>query len=329
MAERNLSCWLVTDGKPGMENQCLGLAEAMGLVPTIKRIRLRFPWEQLSPSLLRIGNAWSLTADSDPIAPPWPDVLIGTGRRSVSSSLAVRAAAPSCFRIQIQDAGIRPSLFDMVVVPRHDSLRGDNVMVTTGALHRVTPAVIAAAAARLGPSFAALSRPLVAVLVGGDNGAYRMDAAAATLLGRQLAALAERGAGLLVTPSRRTGAANEAILREALAGQSAFVWDGSGENPYFALLGLADSIVATPDSVSMVSEACSTGKPVYIAELAGGSRKFDAFHQGLRDDGITRRFEGRLEPWTYQPLDDTAQVAAEAWRRLKGRVRFQRCGGLG
>lgn len=300
-----------------MENQCLGLAEAMGLVPVVKHVRLRFPWEQLSPSLLRIGNAWSLAADSDPIAPPWPDVLIGTGRRSVSSSLAVRAASPSCFRIQIQDAGIRPSLFDLVVVPRHDHLRGDNVMVTTGALHRVTPAVIAAAAARLGPTFAALKRPLVAVLVGGDNGAYRMDAAAATRLGAQLATLADSGAGLLVTPSRRTGAANEVILRQALAGHSAFIWDGSGENPYFALLGLADAIVATPDSVSMVSEACSTGKPVYIAELPGGSRKFDDFHRGLREDGLTRRFDGRLERWSYPPLDDTARVAAEAWRRLR------------
>jgi len=203
------------------------------------------------------------------------------------------------------------------VVPRHDHLRGDNVMVTTGALHRVTPAVIAAAAARLGPTFAALKRPLVAVLVGGDNGAYRMDAAAATRLGAQLATLADSGAGLLVTPSRRTGAANEVILRQALAGHSAFIWDGSGENPYFALLGLADAIVATPDSVSMVSEACSTGKPVYIAELPGGSRKFDDFHRGLREDGLTRRFDGRLERWSYPPLDDTARVAAEAWRRLR------------
>ena len=311
------SCWVVTDGKPGMENQCLGLAEAMGLVPLVKRVRLRFPWKQLSPALLRFGNARSLAAGSDPIAPPWPDVLIATGRHSVSSSLAVRSAHPAGFRIQIQDPGIRPSLFDLVVVPRHDRLRGDNVMVTAGALHRVIPAVIRAAAERFAPAFADLGRPLVAVLIGGANGAYRMDAAATTELAARLVDLAESGAGLLVTPSRRTGTANEAILRRALAGRSAFLWDGTGENPYFALLGLADAIVVTPDSVSMVSEACSTGKPVLIAELPGGSAKFDAFHRGLRDDGITRRFEGRLEQWSYPPLDDTARVATEIWRRLR------------
>jgi len=303
-----------------MENQCVGLAEAMGLTPVVKRVRLRFPWKQLSPTILRIGNCWSLAAGSDPIAPPWPDVLIATGRHSVSSSLAVRAANPTTFRIQIQDPAVRPSLFDLVVVPRHDRLRGDNVMVTKGALHRVTPAVTAAAAQRFAAAAGALPRPLAAVLVGGDNGAYRMSEAVATELAARLVALSESGAGLLVTPSRRTGAANEAILRRALEGRPALVWDGTGENPYFAYLGLADVIVATPDSVSMVSEACSTGKPVFIAELPGGSRKFDAFHQGLRADGITHPFTGRLESWVYPPLDDTAQVAAEAWRRIGAQI---------
>ncbi len=314
------TCWVVTDGKPGMENQCVGLAEAMGLVPVVKRVRLRAPWKQLSPAVLRWGNAWANAAGSDPIAPPWPDVLIATGRQSVASSLAVRRAHPATFRVQIQDPGIPPSRFDLVVVPRHDRLRGPNVLVTRGALHRVTPAVTAAAAARLGPRWAHLPRPLVAVLVGGNNGAYTMTAAAAAQLGDNLARLArESGAGLLVTPSRRTGAANEAILRDCLAGLPAEIWDGSGENPYFAYLGLADAIVATPDSVNMVCEAATTGKPLYIADLPGGSRKFDAFHHGLRQDGVTRPFAGRLEHWTYAPLADTAAAAAEAWARINAR----------
>ena len=81
-------------------------------------------------------------------------------------------------------------------------------------------------------------------------------------------------------------------------------------------MGLADAVVATCDSVSMASEAAATGKPVYIVDLEGGSRKFDEFHQGLRDDGITRPFTGTLETWTYAPLDDTAQVAALVHQRL-------------
>ena len=311
---------MVSDGKAGMESQCLGLAEAMGLTPEIKRVRLRTPWKQLSPAVLRIGNRWALAAGSDRFDPPFPDVLIATGRASVAPSLLVRAASPATFRIQIQDPAVRPSLFDLVVVPRHDDLRGDNVLAARGALHRVTPAATAAAAARMEARYAHLPRPRVAVLIGGTNGAYTMTAAAMAALAENLARLAhEYGAGLLVTPSRRTGTDNERILEEVLAGLPASIWDGGGENPYFAFLGLADAIVVTPDSVNMVCEAASTGKPVFVADLPGGSRKFDAFHQGLLADGVTRRFAGRLEHWTYPPLDDTPRAAAEAWRRIAER----------
>ena len=309
------SCWVLSDGKAGMENQCVGLAEALGLDPVVKRVRLRFPWKQLSPSILRWGNRYA--AIGAPLAPPWPDLLIATGRHSVAPGLAVGQQSPATFRVQIQDPGIAPGRFDLVVVPRHDRLRGENVMVTSGALHKVTAAKLAEAAARFGPGLAALPSPRVAVLVGGDNGVYRLTEAAAADLAGRLAGLArDHGAGLMVTPSRRTGAANERLLRQALAGLPAVVWDGVGDNPYLGYLGLADLIVATGDSVSMVSEACSTGKPVYVYDLPGGSAKFARFHQGLRDDGLVRPFTGALDRWSYPPLDDTARVAAQIRRQL-------------
>src|SRR6202008_277745 len=118
------------------------------------------------------------------------------------------------------------------------------------------------------------------------------------------------GAGLLVTPSRRTGAEGERILRERLAGVPATIGDGSGENPYFAFLALADAIVVTEDSVSMVTEAASTGKPVHVARLEGGSRNFRRFHEAMAAAGVTRPFTGALEEWSYQPPDDTARIGA-------------------
>ncbi|HET8727389.1 MAG TPA: ELM1/GtrOC1 family putative glycosyltransferase, partial [Alphaproteobacteria bacterium] len=129
----------------------------------------------------------------------------------------------------------------------------------------------------------------------------------------------ERGLGLMVTPSRRTGADNEAILRARLDGLPAEIWDGTGENPYFAYLGLADAIIVTADSVNMVCEAASTGKPVYVIELEGESAKFDAFHESMRRAGITRPFDGRLDDWSYQPLCETERAAAEVWRRMASR----------
>lgn len=314
------SCWVVTDGKAGMENQCVGLAQALGLEPVVKRVRLRSPWRQLSP-FLRIGNRFAAGPEGDSVGPPWPDLLIATGRGSIAPSLAARKLSGGrTFTVQIQDPQISPANFDLVVVPRHDRLRGPNVMATRGALHHVTPAKLAAAAERFGPALAHLPRPRVAVLVGGDNGVYRLTPAIAATLADRLAELCSRhGAGLMVTPSRRTGAENEAALRERLAGLPAVVWNMEGENPYFGYLGLADHVVVTCDSVSMASEAASTGKPVYVVDLEGGSAKFRAFHADLRADGITRPFTGELASWGYDPLDDTRRVAEEIRRRLAAR----------
>src|SRR5690606_23444178 len=107
-----------------------------------------------------------------------------------------------------------------------------------------------------------------------------------------------------VTPSRRTGAANVARLRAGFAGAAAVVWDLVGENPYFGFLGQADHVIVSPDSISMVSEACATGRPVHVLPLAGGTAKFHRFHAGMRAAGYTRPLGERLETWTYPPLDD-------------------------
>lgn len=317
---QNLTCWVITDGSAGMENQCLGLAEAMGIVPVVKRVKLRSPWRQFSP-FLRIGNRFAAGPDGDPIRPPWPDLVISCGRKSIASSLAIRSLSRRrTFTVHIQDPQIGPRHFDMVVVPRHDRLRGPNVLVTRGSLHRVTPAMLAAAAAEQGARLDALPRPRVAVLVGGSNAVYQLTPTIVGDVAEKLANFArDRGAGLMVTPSRRTGEDNTAILRARLSGPASEVWDGTGANPYFAYLAMADVIVCTCDSVSMVSEACSTGKPVYVIELEGGSRKFRDFLDGLYRDGIARPFTGALESWTYPPLDETRHVADEVRRRMQAR----------
>jgi mitochondrial fission protein ELM1 len=315
-----LSCWAVTDGKAGTETQCLGLAQALGLDPTVKRIQLRPPWRQTSP-YFRFGNRLAISPNGDAIAPPWPDLLIAAGRQSVAASLAVRDASRGrTFRIQLQSPGINPDHFDIVVVPRHDRLRGPNVLTTLGALHRVTPEAIAVAGAHFGPRLNRLQRPRVAVLIGGTSKTHRMSPAAAERLASELACLAtERGAGLMITVSRRTGAENESLLRRRLAAlPSMEFWDGSGENPYLGYLASADFILVTNDSVSMPCEAAATGKPIYILPLEGGSAKFERFHAQLGEAGIARPFSGLLENWTYPPLNEAARIATEVRKRLDG-----------
>src|SRR5207302_3636650 len=121
---------------------------------------------------------------------------------------------------------------------------------------------------------------------------------------------------LLVTLSRRTDAEAARALSTALHDRPHYVWDGNGDNPYFGLLGLADFIVVTCDSVNMISEAASTGKPVYIEMLPGGSVHSARFLECLRETGITRDFHGTLAPYSYMPLNDRARAAERVGQLL-------------
>jgi mitochondrial fission protein ELM1 len=305
--------WILHDGKVGLANQAMGVAEAVGLPFEEKRLAIRMPWRALPPSWW-LGALKAVGSGGDRLEPPWPIVAIAAGGRAAAPALAIRAAAGGrCLAVQIQNPHIAPKRFDLMVMPAHDRVDGPNVLVTLGAVHRVTTAKLAAAAVDWAPRLAHLPRPRVAVLIGGGNGLYRLTPERMRVIAEELAGLARAGAGLMVTPSRRTGAAAERILRAALDGLPAEIWDGSGANPYFGYLGLADHVLATEDSISMITEATATGKPVQVIPLEGGGTKFDRFHRSFAEAGMTRRFAGALESWTYPARDDTA----EAGRRIR------------
>lgn len=311
--------WVLTDGKAGTRNGALGLAAAVGLPVIDKHIHSRLPWRWLPPQLWPQG-VLGVGAGGDALEPPWPRLLISAGERSVGPALAIKKlSGGATFCVHIQHPRVDPAKFDLVTASAHDRLAGPNVRNTLGALHHVTREKLDGEARKFEARYAQLPRPLVAVLIGGANRVYRFDRAAAERLADGLAQICkETGCGLLITASRRTGAENEALLRERLDGLPAEIWDGKGDNPYFAFLGLADAIIVTSDSANMVSEACYTGKPVHVFHLRGGEgTKFGRFHQSLQEAGITRPFEGRLESWHYDSLDERAAIAAEIRARLE------------
>ncbi len=305
-----------------MENQCLGLAAALDLLPVVKRIKLRSPWKQLSP-YLQCGLSYAFSEKGNPIEPPWPDILIASGRASVPAALFVRRTSreeskKGTFTIQIQNPVISPSNFDLVVVPRHDRLKeGPHVMATLGSIHRVTPQLLASEAQKWLPEMERLPSPRIAVSIGGSNSVYRLEADEMKAIAQKLKDLAASGYGLMITTSRRTGAENLAVLQEALKDTPSYIWSGQGENPYYGMLGLAEAILVTCDSVNMVSEACSTGKPVMIVDLPGGSDKFRYFHRMMNDAGMTRPFAGRIEMWDHKPLEDVRLVAERVKEMMK------------
>src|SRR3954469_5035553 len=230
--------WVLHDGKAGMASQALGVAEAAGLPLVEMSLRVRRPWIWAAPSLW-IAPLRGVTQSGKRILPPWPDAVIGCGRNAVRPALAIkRASGGRTIAAHIQDPRFGRDRFDLMVVPRHDRLRGPRVLVTDGAVHRITPTRLAAERHRF-PALAILPRPIIGVLVGGANGAYRLDEEKLVeIADRIAAAVKRRGGSVVVTPSRRTGPDGVRLLRDRLAGIPGQVWDGVGENPYFAYLAV-------------------------------------------------------------------------------------------
>ena len=305
--------WVLTDGSAGMEAQGIAVAEAVKLPFRLRRVRVGGA-RGLVPTpfqiLLRPARLLASVISEQKLEAPWPRLVISIGRRSVPIALAVKRLS-GAFAVNIQNPKVPARLFDLVAAPVHDGFTGPNVITTFGAVHRISPDRIAAEAERFARQFATLPHPRIAVLIGGTSHAFSFEAADAEAFGAKLAALARaNGASLLVTPSRRTEPAAIAALSKAIAAVPHFVWDGTGENPYLALLGLADTIIVTGDSVNMVTEAAGTGKPVYVHPLRGRSRRLARFHDLMRERGATRPFDGRIESWSYPPVNDTELVAA-------------------
>src|ERR1700737_1005767 len=302
--------WVLHDGKPGMASQALGLAEATGFPFIEKRLSIRFPWACLPPQLwfMPLRAVGYSTAS---LVPPWPDLVIGCGRNTAMPALAIRRASGGrTVAAQVQYPGVGRSEFDLLVVPEPDHPNGPRRVVLRGAHHRVTQARLAAEKLRF-PALAEMPRPILSVLIGGTSKAYRLTLGRLTEIAETLAAILRvDGGSVLVTASRRTGATRLALLRRRLTGLSAAIWDGSGENPYFAYLALADALLVTADSVSMTSEAAATGKPVHVLGLDGGNAKLARFHAAMRKAGVTRPFSGRIETWSYPIPDDTARAGA-------------------
>ncbi|MDK3155674.1 mitochondrial fission ELM1 family protein [Kamptonema cortianum] len=309
MKKSNKICWTITDEFPGMKSQVMGLAEAIGLPTFHKTCKRRWPWGWLS---LPWGNPLNqLTPKSDPLTPPWPDLVITCGRRSAPFGLAIKKQNPKkTFCIHIQNPLFNLDEFDLIVAPEHDHLKGPNVISTKGALHKVTKEKIQEGVQIHGILFKGFSRPYNVVLIGGKTNRYNMPLKALEALIQSILQIRDITQGsVLVTPSFRTPFRD--VLKKALEKESnIFLADFEKVNPYFAMLGVADTLFVTDDSVNMICEACFTGKPVYILSLLDHKNtKPKKFIEELVQEKVVRMFEGEVNSWTYKPFNDTEKIA--------------------
>lgn len=304
----------MTEGLIGTQNQCLALSQALGCPhPVIKKVILRQPWKFFTP-FLRGFHPIALAPESDSITPSqtesWPDILIASGRKAIAPALWVkRQSKNKTVLVIVQNPVIKDKNFDLVLALRHDQYEAPNAMAITGALSHLTPAKLEAAQNQF-PELSYYPQPRIAVLIGGTSRAHRLTKEICDQLIRDLLHLRAHKCSLFITASRRTPLPLLLDLRHALRGPEIAFWDGEGANPYQAYLAYADIILVTEDSVSMASEAISTGKPVYIIKMEGGSPRLKRFHDYIIDQGYARWFTGQTEFWRYEPPADLVNAAA-------------------
>jgi len=309
------ACWALHDGAAGHRRQVLALADALS--PRVREWELAAsaPWSWLAPRRLPGSERAYGHEFRRALAEP-PALTIGCGRRA---ALATRLLGERGARtVQLLDPRLPPALWDVVVAPEHDGLRGANVVTLCGSLHPVDDAWLQAARAAFA-SLGDLPSPRTVVLLGGPTQAVRFDRSAFEVMQSRLEHwLATSGGSLLVVGSRRTPPPLAALSRAYWADTPGLRWfdAGDGANPFAGALAWADRFVVSPDSVNMVSEACATHAPVYVAEPGRATGRVKAFLDELLRRGRIRALGKRPEPFEVQPLRETARVAAEVRARL-------------
>ncbi|WP_419797318.1 MAG: mitochondrial fission ELM1 family protein [Terasakiella sp.] len=260
--------WVLLDDRAGNVNQCLGVAEALG-EPFIRK-DITYNVLAKLPNLLLGASLCGVSAQSrHSLKAPWPDLVIAAGRRTAPVARYIKKKSQGKTKlVQIMHPGAAGAVdFDLICVPAHD-LHGPlqaNEMTMFGAPHRVTAEKLVQAASDWADRFNGLSSPRIGLIVGGATKNRAFSTEMARDLGGAIHNMAQqKGASVLVTTSRRTGEAADPLLDEITVPSFKYKWGDKGDNPYFGILACSDLLIVTGDSVSMCSECCGTGKPVYV-----------------------------------------------------------------
>lgn len=316
IVKRSTAPWTITDGRAGNVRQAVALATALQM-GTHRPLTLqpRAPWRWLAPRRLpadRCGYGPALQA----LATQPPRLAIGCGRQAAGALRVLRERGSRT--VQILDPRLPPRHWDLVVVPEHDALRGENVITLLGSLNPVDDEWLAVGRAAFA-GFSALPGPRTALLVGGPTAHAPWQPEAMQQIFHELAAqIRSEGGSVLATTSRRTPPPVVEQLRAAFADVPQVIWGdgGDGVNPYAGLLGWADRVVVSPDSVNLLSEACATRLPVAVALDGTAQGRMARFQQALHARG---RLQPRWLDWhgtRPEPLRETVRVARQVRERL-------------
>ncbi|SHM27691.1 mitochondrial fission ELM1 family protein [Roseibium suaedae] len=305
-----LNCWIITDGKAGDEMQCIAVAEAIGCRYELRRVHPKAPFTWFMPKG-PIDPREGPGRPGSPIAPPYPDLAIGSGRRAIAYLRKVKSASKGrTFTVCLKDPRTGTGTADLIWVPEHDRLRGPNVLVSPTAPHRFPAERLNALRFAPHPALDDLPAPRVAVLVGGNSRHHTFTQSDCEAFLEGLRAWAAHSAAhLMITASRRTPEFLTSQLKDLAREGRHVMWTGKGENPLASYLAKADAVVVTADSTNMIGEAAGTGAPVHVFHPGGGHAKINRFLGNLDRLGIIHPFPGPMKTTTYDPLDPTGDIA--------------------
>jgi len=298
---------LLTQGMHGMISQVEGLAKALDIDFTHHKVELNHFWKLIPPNLSPISQSVFKKINHDDF-----DVIISCGRKSVIPSIYLKNTAnKKVFNIHIQDPKVNLNHFDFIVAPEHDAIEGKNVINTKGAIHYLTENEISENKDYLNSFIKKDERKIWALIMGGPTKYYDYSTKNMKHIFTALYKLLKKhNFQLVVIPSMRTPINTIHYAREFF-GENHTVIEDVDKKAYLSALAIAENIVVTCDSSSMISEAALTGKPIYIASILPkkNDKRFQRFRNLFRELNIIRNLGEEVEIWSYEKLDETNRVA--------------------
>ena len=311
-----LKALLLTQGMHGMISQVEGMAKALNTEYSHKIVRLSFPWNLVPPKFTPISEI--ILKDKTYLnESEMPDLIISCGRKSVIPSILLKKKNPKIFTIHIQDPKVSFKNFDAIIAPEHDNLSGDNVYSSKGAIHYITESEIKKAEPYLTNKIK--SQKLVSLILGGPNKYYSFNKDQLIKIFNEIKSkFISKGYKVIVIPSMRTPKISIELATKEL-GASGYVVNSVDKQAYLSALALADNVIVTCDSISMISEAATSGKPIFVAYMKPkkNNYRFKKFYRLFNEIGITRDLGDQIESWTYNKLNEAERIAAIINSKLK------------
>ena len=304
---------LLTEGMHGMISQVEGLAKALDLEFIHEKIELNNFWKLFPPRLTPVNNFVFKNEINYTF-----NIVISCGRKSVLPSIYLKNKFKNkIMNIHIQDPKVSLNNFDYIVAPEHDDLQGKNVLTSKGAIHYLTNGELNENENYLKPRINS-EKKIVAFIIDGPTKYYNYEEKVIDKIFQKIKNnFLNNNYQAIIIPSMRTP---KSIIKKAQEYfvQGQVVIDSVDKKAYLSALKLADHIVVTCDSTSMISEAAITGKPIYVAQMptTKKNQRFENFFKLFESLKIIKNLDTVVDSWSYQKLDEANRISTYLKNKL-------------